>query len=121
MVPNDQSDARLRSTPDNNVDAALLKNLELLAIKATPGKTIGARYANVRSTEFFPKLEEVVTTYLSRFFVFVSNPSMYVKQCWEDGQVQEFKEYTSDKLRNVVKYKFSIQVQLRHLGQLAHA
>ena len=29
--------------PGNNVDAALLKNLETLAIKATPGKTIGAR------------------------------------------------------------------------------
>ena len=50
--------------PGNNVDAALLKNLETLAIKDTPGKTIGARYANVRGMEFFPKLEEVVTTYL---------------------------------------------------------
>ena len=97
--------------PGKSVDAALLKNLETLAIKATPGKTIGARYANVRSMEFFPKLEEVVTTYLSRYFVFVSNPSVYVKQYWEDGQVQEFKEYTSDKLRNVVKpYKFSFDI-----------
>ncbi|DBA81641.1 TPA: hypothetical protein ACH3X1_007396 [Trebouxia sp. C0004] len=97
--------------PDNNVDAALLKNLEKLAIKATPGKTIGARYANVCSMDFFPKLEEIVTTYLSRYFVFVSNPSVYVKQYWEDGQVQEFKEYTSDKLRNVVKpYKFSFDI-----------
>ena len=97
--------------PGNNVNAALLKNLETLAIKATPGKTIGARYANVRSMDFFPKLEEVVTTYLSRYFVFVSNPSVYVKQYWEDGQVQEFKEYTSDKLRNVVKpYKFSFDI-----------
>ena len=61
--------------------------------------------------DFFPKLEEVVTTYLSRYFVFVSNPSVYVKQYWEDGQVQEFKEYTSDKLRNVVKpYKFSFDI-----------
>ena len=85
----------------NNLDAALLRNLETFAI--TPGKTIGARYANVRSMDFLPKLEEVVTTYLSRYSVFVSNPSVYVKQYWEDDQVQEFKEYSSDKLRNVVK------------------
>ena len=28
---------------------------------------------------------------------------MYVKQYWEDGQVQGFTEYTADKLKNVVK------------------
>ena len=97
--------------PGNNVDTVLLKNLESLAIKAAPGKTAGARYANVKSTDFFPQLEEVVATYLSHFFVFVSNPSVYVKQYWEDGQVQDFKEYTVDKLKNVVKpYKWSFDI-----------
>ncbi|KAL0019351.1 hypothetical protein WJX79_001213 [Trebouxia sp. C0005] len=69
--------------PGNNVDTVLLKNLELLAIKAAPGKTAGARYANVKSSDFFPQLEEV----------------------------QDFKEYTVDKLKNVVKpYKWSFDI-----------
>ncbi len=43
--------------------------------------------------------------------MFVSNPSVYVKQYWEDGQVQDFKEYSSDKLKNVVKpYKWSFDI-----------
>ena len=88
-----------------DVDAHLLQNLERLAIAATPGKSKGARYTAVTEQDFYPRLESIVCEYLSHYFVFIKDPSVYVSQMLDsdDFSVSHYKDYSTDKLKNVTK------------------
>jgi len=84
--------------PGCNVDAALLKNLENKARRATPKKE------RMQDQNWYPDVEETICRYLSNFWVFVSNPSVYVLQTLDsEGNVATYQRYDGGKLKNVVQ------------------
>lgn len=97
--------------PCKTVDADLLSNLERLALEATPGKSKAAQQAAVSQQPWYPKLERTVCQYLSVFFVFISDPSVYVRQYLEDDSISHYKDYSADRLKNVVKpFKWAFDI-----------
>ena len=84
--------------PGCTVDVALLKNLENRARRATPKKE------RMQDQPWYDDVEETVCRYLSHFWVFVSNPLVYVLQTLDSyGQVATYQRYDGGKLKNVVQ------------------
>ncbi len=92
--------------PGSKVDAALLRNLQKAAIRATPAKE------KLTNQPWYDELEQVICRYLSHFFIFVSKPSVYVVQTLEqDGSVATYTRYDSTRLKNVVMpYQFAFDI-----------
>lgn len=85
-------------SPGLTVDAALLKNLENRTRRATPKKE------RMQDQPWYADMEETLCRYLSHFWVFVSNPSVYVLQTLDsEGQVATYQRYDGSKLKNVVQ------------------
>ncbi len=61
---------------------------------------------------WYPQLERVVVTYISHFYVFVSEPAVYVKQEFDDEHlVDNYKRYHAEKLKSVIKpYKWAFDI-----------
>ena len=83
--------------PTDDPDSALLHNLYMCAVKMVPKKQ------KMEMQDWFPKYEQVVVRYLSKYFVFVSKPSVYVKQSFRNGELYDHDRYSSNSLKDIVK------------------
>lgn len=84
--------------PGPNLDATLLHNLKQLAVKNTPRKQ------KISQQPWYDELEQRVCAYLSKYFVFVSAPAVYVRQTLDiDGGVFDYVRYTASQLKSVTK------------------
>ncbi len=92
--------------PGPNLDAALLHNLNQLAVKNTPKKQ------KMSQQPWYEDLEQRVCAYLSNYFVFVSTPAVYVRQTLDnDGGVFDYVRYTASQLKSVTKpYAWAFEI-----------